>query len=223
MKKIALPIIVAFLSTIDIASAQPSNAACLNLNCSVFDPRTTTQFRNLKFEPGTFTPPGGQEYTRAKVFFGVKNINEQFGSPLSSSPFLDANIFVRNIVLRGPGINDSLAFGNAVVSRNITIDREITQYGTTTNPQSLDNLVATWDTIFSEIDFDINAASFDLIPVGTELYYAVQYESADQAQLNTSFGILFSTSNVPGPLPIFSVLGAFRFSRTLKRKALKKS
>jgi hypothetical protein len=94
-------------------------------------------------------------------------------------------------VLRGPGINNSLAFGNAVVSRNITTDREISQYGTTTSPQDLDNIVSSWDTTLSEIDFDINAASFDLIPVGTELYYAVQYESADQAQLNTSFGILF--------------------------------
>jgi len=102
MKKVALPFVVAFLSAIDIIHLQPANAACLNLNCSAFDPRTTTEFRSLKFEPGTFTPPVGQDYTRAKVFFGVKNINEQFGSPLSSPPFLDANIFVRNIVLRGP-------------------------------------------------------------------------------------------------------------------------
>jgi len=206
-------------SVIEFASSRPSAAACLNSDCSLFDPRTATSFTGLKFQASTNASPANP-YTRVRVLFGVTNILVQNGNPVPF-PDLQTSIPIKNVVLRGQGISTAFNWSPVTIIANVQDLNDPVQYRNS-GLLALDSTVPDWDSNLNEIDFELDPTSFDVFPEDGVLYYAVQYQSATGDQINTAYGLINPVSRVPGPLPIISLFGAFKYSRSIKRKLLAK-
>jgi hypothetical protein len=190
-----------------LLSHQPASAVCLNPQCSLFDPTTPTEFRDLPFAQASFSAP--DRYKSALVGFRVNG--------------LTPTLTIKNIRVKGDGITSALglAFPDVEINANNT--------NTFSALVSLDAQINDWNTLNSFLSFDIDGT--DKIADAATITYALRYTAAVStddfgAQANTSTGAIVPTADVrppgvSGPLPAPALLWLFAFSRRLRSRIRK--
>ena len=184
-----------------LLSHQPASAGCLNPECSLFNPTTLTEFRDLPFASGTFTAPASDTYEFARV--GIR-----FDG-------LTPSLTLKNVTLKGSGITTSISLPDIVVGANNT--NIFSSFVTLNTPTT------SWITTDSFLSFDIDGTG--QIAKDSTITYALQYATTGNPldfdyQFNSATGPLVPIA-LPGPLPIAASLGLVAFSRKLKSKIRK--
>ena len=185
------------LLTLLVASSLICSSATATI---IFNPANPLNVSNQGGFTGSYNPPDGDPFTKARVRFTFSSLN-----PTSFS--------ITGISLSGPGITGALAFSNLNVTTNGNV---------TTSYVNLSSTVDPLDFATSTLSFNISGGS---INDGASFSVAITYASVDGDQVGTSTGVLYSAQNAapipePGTWAAAALLaGAAGYVRWRKRKA----